>query len=71
MLRGLEHLSHEESLRALGLQPGEKQAKRGSDQSIEKGGAHGAGLFSVEPCDGSRCNRHKLEHRWFHLKLKT
>ena len=66
MVRGLEHLSYEESLRELGLFSLEKAYK------YLKGGCqeHGARLFSVVPSDGTRGNGHKLRHRKLCLNMR-
>ncbi|NXG70607.1 GBRA5 protein, partial [Baryphthengus martii] len=72
MMKGLEHLSWEERLRALGLLSLEKRSLRGDliniSKSLQSGGQlEGASVFSVVPCDMTRGNGHQLEPREFHL----
>ena len=65
MMRGLEHLSYEERLRDLGLFSLGKGRLRGDFISTYK-----AGRFSAFPCNKTRDNGHKLQHRKFHTNMR-
>ncbi|KAJ7400900.1 hypothetical protein BTVI_100989 [Pitangus sulphuratus] len=72
MLKGLEHLSYEETLGQLGLVSLEKA---GGDpinpyQSLQGVSGDGARPFPVVPTDGMRSNGHKLKHKTFHLNTR-
>ena len=75
MMKGLEHLSHEERLREVGLFSLEKRRLRGIFIKIHKylkGGNEEdtARLFSVVPSDRTRGNGHNLKHGTFPLKIR-
>jgi len=75
MMRGLEHLSYEESLRELGLFSLEKRRLRGdlvNAYKYLKGGCQedGTRLFSVVPSASRGGNGHKLKHRKLHMNMR-
>ncbi|KAJ7419880.1 hypothetical protein WISP_51543 [Willisornis vidua] len=72
MTEGLEHLSHEERLRELGLASLEQRRLRG-DPSIRTspGGVRGwSRLFPEVPSGRTRSNGHELKHNKFHLNMR-
>ncbi|KAK4814881.1 hypothetical protein QYF61_001259 [Mycteria americana] len=73
MVKGLEHLTYKERLRAVTAQPGEEKAEGDliSAYKYLKGGCkdNGARLFSVVPSDRARSNGHKLKHKRVHQTM--
>jgi len=75
MIRGLEHLSHEERLRELGLFNLKKRRLRGdlmnAYEYLKCGYKEdGARLLPVVPSDRTRGNGHKMKDRKFHLNMR-
>ncbi|KAJ7406135.1 hypothetical protein BTVI_66598 [Pitangus sulphuratus] len=75
MIKGLEHLPHEDRLRELGLFSFRKRQLRGDLINVckyLKGGCQedGSRLFLVVPSERTGDNRQKLMHRKFHLNVQ-
>ena len=75
IIKGLEHLSYEERLRAGTVQPGEEKAQRDLIHVYKyREGGHneeeGDRLFSVLPTDRTRDSGHKLKNMTLHLNTR-
>jgi len=75
MVRGLEHLSYEETLRELSIFSLEKRRLRGDPINAYKYlkgecQEYGARLFSAVPSNRTRGNRHKLKHGKMQLNMR-
>lgn len=74
MIKRLQHLSHKEGQRELGLLSLEKKRLKGDLITMYKylmgGKKDGARLFPVVPSGRKRHHEHKLKERKFHLNIK-